>query len=191
MSLTGPCTTIDVRLLAAAGAFVLCAGAPLRAQGAECTPSVAASSKLHDKPVHVYTIDSAQTDARLHGGRPTVSESIWTGTVNYVLVRGKWRKSPVDMAAMRNTVRDAATAAKVKATCAHLRDENVNGEPAAVWRIHSVSEVGTSDTDMWISRRSGLLLKSDYYQDVGGALGKSHLVSRYEYTNVRPPAGVQ
>lgn len=42
-----------------------------------------------------------------------------------------------------------------------------------------------------ISRRSGLLLKSDVHQDVGGSLGKSHIVSRYEYANVRPPAGVQ
>jgi hypothetical protein len=68
---------------------------------------------------------------------------------------------------------------------------SVNGEPAAVWRIHSTSELDTSDSDLWISRQSGLLLKSDVHQDVGGSLGKSHVVSRYEYTNVQPPAGVQ
>jgi hypothetical protein len=150
MKLTGPYTTIDLRLVAVAGALVLCGGAPLQAQSAECASSFAASSKLYDKPFHLYPIDSAETDARLHGGRPTVSESIWTGTVDYVLVRGKW-----------------------------------------MWRIHSVSEVGVSDTDIWVSRSSGLPLKSDAHQDVGSALGKSHIVSRYEYANVRPPAGVQ
>jgi hypothetical protein len=180
---------IDLCLVAATTGVVLCLGAPLRAQSPECASSVAASAKLYDKPVHIYMIDSAQTDARLHGGRPTVSESIWTGTVDYVLVRGKWRKSPVDIAEIRKALKEAAP--KVKATCSHLHDESVNGEPAAVWRIHSVSEFDTSDTDEWISRSRGLLLKSDVHQDVGGALGKSHIISRYEYTDVRPPAGVR
>jgi hypothetical protein len=189
MKLTGARATLDLRLVAAAGAFVLCVGVPLRAQGADCTSSIAASTNLYDKPFHAYLIDSAQTDARLHGGRPTVSESIWTGTVDYVLVRGKWMKSPADMAEVRKSLKDAAP--KVKATCAHLRDESVNGEPTAVWRIHSVSDFGTSDTDEWISRSRGLLVKSDVHRDVGGTLGKSHIIARYEYTNVRPPAGVQ
>ena len=180
---------MSVHLMAAACAFALCVGAPLRAQNAECASSFAASAKIYDKPFHVYIIDSAQTDARLHGGRPSVSESIWTGTVDYVLYRGKWRKSPIDIAEMRKSVKGADS--KVKATCSHLRDESVNGDPAAVWRIHSVTDAGTTDTDLWISRRSGLLLKSDVHQDVGGSLGKSHIVSRYEYANVRPPAGVQ
>lgn len=189
LKLISPRARIDRRLVAAVGALALCVGVPLRAQSAECTSSFAASSKLYDKPFHAYTIDSAQTDARLHGGQPMISESIWTGTVDYILVRGKWMTSPLDLAEMRKTLKDAST--KVKATCSHVRDESVNGEPAAVWRIHSVSELDTSDTDEWISRSSGLLLKSDVHQDVGGALGKSHIVSRYEYTNVRPPAGAR
>jgi hypothetical protein len=189
MKLIGSCTRRDLRLVAAAGAFVLCVGAPLGAQGAQCTSSFAASSKLYDKPFHSYVIDSAQTDARLQGGRPTISESIWTGTADYVLVSGKWRKSPIDIDEIRKATKEAFT--KVKAACSHVRDESVNGEPAAVWRIHSVSDFDTSDTDLWISRNTGLLLKSDAHQDVGGTLGKSHVVARYEYTNVRPPAGVQ
>ena len=189
MNLIGHRARIHASVVAAAIAFALCVGAPLRAQSAACTSSFAASSKLYDKPFHLYTIDSAQTDARLQGGRPTVSEAIWTGTVDYVLVEGKWMKSPIDIATAQKAAKEAR--AKAKATCSHLRDEGVNGEPAAVWRIHSASEVGVSDTDIWISRSSGLPLKSDVHQDVGGALGKSHIVSRYDYTNVRPPAGVQ
>lgn len=189
MKLIGPCKTIGLRLVAVTGAFILCVGARLRAQSAECTSAIAAPSKLYDKPFHLYTIDSAQTDARLHGGRPTVYEAIWTGTVEYVVVQGRWMKSPIDIATAQKAAKEAR--AKGKATCSHLRDEGVNGEPAAVWRIHSVSEVGVTDTDMWISRSSGLPLKSDVHQDVGGALGKSHIVSRYDYANVRPPAGVQ
>jgi hypothetical protein len=178
-----------MRLIAAAGAFALCVGAPLRAQSAECASSIAASSRIYDRPFHAYITDSAQIDATMHGGRPTISESIWTGTVDYVMVRGKWMKSPIDIAEVRKSLKDAVP--RVKAICSHLRDESVNGEPAGVWRIHSVSEFDTSDSDVWISTSRGLLLKSDVHQDVGGALGKSHIVSRYEYTNVRPPAGVQ
>jgi hypothetical protein len=178
---------IHFPLVAAAAAVVLSLGVPLRAQSPECATVSAATSKVYDKPVHIFMTDSAQTDARLHAGRPTVSEEILTGSATYVMVRGRWRKSPIDIAEMRKR-KDASTTDK--ATCSHLRDESVNGEPAGVWRMHSVSEVGTSDTDVWISRRSGLLLKSDIHQDVGGAFGKSHIVNRYDYTNVRPPAGV-
>lgn len=177
-----------IGLLSAAGAFVFCLGAPLQAQSAECKSVYAFASKLYDKPFHVYVIDSAQTDARLTAGKPSVSESIWTGTVDYVMVRGKWMKSPVDVAEMRQEVTEDSSSKK--ATCSHLRDETVNGEPAAVWRIHKVSEDGTTDSDIWIAKRSGLLLKSDVHMDVGGAIGKSRILSRYEYTNVRPPAGV-
>ena len=189
MNLIGHRARIHASVVAAAIAFALCVCAPLRAQSAECSSSFAASSKVYDKPFHAYIIDSAQTDARLQGGRPTVYEAIWTGTVEYVVVQGKWMKSPIDIATAQKAAKEAR--AKAKATCSHLRDEGVNGELAAVWRIHSVSEVGVTDTDIWISRGSGMPLKSDVHQDVGGALGKSHIVSRYDYTNVRPPAGVQ
>ena len=187
MKLTAHSTTIDLRAVAAAFALAVCIGAPIRAQGPQCAPVLAVSSKLFDVPFHMYMIDSAQTDARLHGGKPTISESISTGSVYYVMVRGKWIKSPVDMAEMR---KDKDTVSTAKFTCSHLRDESVNGESAAMWRTHKVSESGTEDTDLWISKSRNVVLKSDVHQDVGGAFGKSHIVSRYEYTNVRPPAGV-
>ena len=181
--------TVGCRRIAAAGAFALCVGAPLRAQSAQCAPAYAAMSKLFDKPFHSFTIDTAQTDAGLHGGQPRVSESIWTGTGYYIMVRGQWSKSRVDVAEMRKDLNDASTK---KATCSHVRDESVNGEAAALWRIHSVSEDDdTTDTDAWISKSSGLVLKSDVHLDIGTTLGKSHIVSRYEYTNVRLPAGVR
>jgi hypothetical protein len=188
MNLGSPRAGVDFRLLAAAGAFVACVGVQLGAQSPSCTTYFTAPSKLFDKPFHLYMIDSAQTDARLHGGQPRVSESIWTGTADYVLVRGKWRKGPVDIAEMRK-MKD--TVETTKRSCSQLREESVNGEPAVVWRIHSQSEAGTNDTDVWIAKNNGLLLKSDVHQDVGGAFGKSHIVSRYEYTNVGLPAGVQ
>jgi hypothetical protein len=157
------------------------------AQSAECMSAYAPQSRMYDKPFHMYSVDTAQTDARLHGGQPRVSEMIWTGKAFYVLSRGKWIKSPVDIAQMQ---KDKEADPKNKATCARVRDESVNGEPATVWRIHLVSEDATIDTDEWVSRSRGLVLKSEIHEDVGGAFGKSHTVSRYEYDNVRAPAGV-
>ena len=104
----------------------------------------------------------------------------------YVLNRGKWVKSPVSLADLKKDQDPDST----KATCSHLRDESVNGEAAAVWRQHIVNEMGTIDTDMWISKSRGVVLKSISTTDVGGAMGKSRSYGRYDYTNVRPPAGV-
>ena len=52
---------------------------PLAAQGmsAQCLQIFGAMGKLWDRPFHMYMVDTAGTDARLHGGKPTVSESIF------------------------------------------------------------------------------------------------------------------
>jgi hypothetical protein len=108
----------------------------------------------------------------------------------YIMTRGKWIKSPIDVAEMRKSAKEHLDA-DTKATCAHVRDESVNGEPAAMWTIHSVTEYGTTDTNAWVSKSRSVVVQSDEHLDVGGALGKSHMVQRYEYTNVHAPAGVQ
>lgn len=181
-------TRLRRRLFAGATVTALVAAAPLSAQSGSCSQLLATSMKLYDAPYHMYMVDSAQTDARLNGGKPTVSEAISTGGVTYFLVRGTWRKSPIGPADYKKSQQDADAANKP--TCTHVRDESVNGEAASVWHSHSVTEVGTSDTDMWISKSRNVLLKSDIRMDVGGNMGKSHIMSRYEYTNVRAPAGV-
>ncbi|HEY2896714.1 MAG TPA: hypothetical protein VGJ12_06220 [Gemmatimonadaceae bacterium] len=183
------CTRIRINTITFASACMLLASGPLRAQGSDCVGTLAASSKMLDLPYHMYMIDSAQTDSRLNGGKPTVGEVISTGGMMYVLHRGKWTKSPLSTADMKQMQDKQHTANK--AQCSHLRDESVNGEPAAVWRTHSVNEAGTIETDMWISKTRNVLLKTDIHQDVGGVFGKSHIVSRYDYTNVQTPAGGQ
>lgn len=188
MKLIGHYKRIRRRILVSGGVAALCAAAPIRAQTTGCSQVLAATFKNLDVPFHMFMVDSAQTDARMHGGKPTVGEEISTGGVMYVLSGGKWIKSPVSAAELKKMQQDNTDSTKM--TCTHLRDESVNGEPAAVWRGHATMEAGTVDTDMWISKGRGLPLKSDSHVDVGGAMGKSHTVGRYDYTNVRPPAGV-
>jgi hypothetical protein len=174
----------------AAGAIALCASTPLAAQSPTCTPIYGVMSKMFDTPFHLYMTDSAQTDTRLHGGKPHLGEEIWDGKIMYIKSRDKWMKSPIDIAELRKSMSEPLDSG-TRATCAHVRDETVNGAPAAMWSIHSVSEDGTYDSNVWISKSRNVVVQADNHLDVGGALGKSHSLQRYEYTNVQAPAGVQ
>ena len=143
---------------------------------------------MRDLPYHAYMIDSAKTDAVLNHGKPRLGEVISAGGQMYVLSRGKWVRSPVSIAELKKERQDNPDSTKV--TCSHLRDESVNGEAAAVWRSHTVNAMATIDADLWISKSRGVVLKSNSLTDVGGPLGKSRSIAPYDYTNVRPPAGV-
>jgi hypothetical protein len=180
-----------LRSVAGATVLALLISTPLAAQGMspQCMQIFGVMEKLWDKPFHMYMVDSAGTDARLHGGKPRVSESIFINGVNYVLVRGKWIKSPVDVLEMRKDMNEQIKT--TKATCAHVRDDSINGESVAVWKVHTETENGDTDNQLWISKSRNLVLRGEIFLDVGGTLGKSHTISNYVYTNVQAPAGVK
>lgn len=178
-----------LRLIVIAAFATLGASTPLAAQSSQCASLYGAATKVFEVPFHLYMVDSAGTDAQLHGGKPTVSEEIFSGGVLYVMVHGKWRKSPVDVAEMRKD--GAKKLTDFKATCTHLRDESVNGESASVWHIQSETEAGATDSNEWVSKSRNLILRAETRLDVGGALGKSHTIMNYDYANVHAPAGVQ
>jgi hypothetical protein len=187
MTLTHQSKRSRLLLFGSAVSAVLLAAPATRAQATSCAALKAKSAKMFDIPYHMYMIDSGAANA-LNGGKPTTGEVISAGGQMYVLHKGKWMKSPVSIAEMKKD--QQSNDDSTKATCSHLRDESVNGEAAAVWRSHIVNEMATIDTDMWISKTRGVLLKSSSVTDVGGPMGKSRTDARYDYTNVRPPAGV-
>jgi hypothetical protein len=78
-----------------------------------------------------------------------------------------------------------------KHSCRYVREEAVNGEATVVYAAHSESEYAKVDMTVWISKSKGLTVRQDVDMDVGGLMGKSHTSSRYDYTNVAPPPGVQ
>lgn len=173
---------------ATAVSAVLLASSPVRAQAINCATVKATSLKMFDIPYHMYMVDSGAANEALHGGKPTSGEVISAGGQMYVLNKGKWMKSPVSLAELKKDQTDNPDS--TKATCTHLRDESVNGEAASVWRSQLVNDMGTVDSDMWISKSRGVVLKAISVTDVGGPMGKSTVSARYDYTNVRPPAGV-
>ena len=77
------------------------------------------------------------------------------------------------------------------ATCSAVREESVNGENAMLYSVHQGTDDATIDSQIWISKSRGVPLKTDIEMDVGGKLGKSHRIMRYEYTNVQAPAVVR
>ena len=77
-----------------------------------------------------------------------------------------------------------------KYTCHYLRDEPVNGEPAARYSSHSEREDSDmkSDGQIWISKGRGLPLRQELeITESGDKPEVNHHSMRYEYTNVRPP----
>jgi hypothetical protein len=57
--------------------------------------------------------------------------------------------------------------------CKFLRDDSVNAEAAAVHQRRYESKIGNVDELMWISKKSGKILRSDFDADMG-AKGKGH-----------------
>jgi hypothetical protein len=143
-----------------------------------------AVAKQYSTPVHIYMTQVAA----FRGGKPRSSESIFAGGTIYIQARGKWMRSPMSLEKMRRQREENIRNAK-SMSCRYLRDEAVDGEAAAVYNSQSETEDTKSSSTLWVSKRTGLPLKNEIDIDTGGGPGKQHDSVRYDYSNVRPPAG--
>src|SRR5579872_2708256 len=149
-----------------------------------CQTIEEASGKIWSLPVHLYTTETAA----YRNKQPKTSESIYTGGANgaiYVLVNGKWTRSRITTSQLK-AARDEARKTP-KQTCRYVRDETVNGEPAAVYSTHAETEDYKTDINVWISKSRNVPLRSESDMDLGGSNGKSHTTTRFDYSNVQPP----
>jgi hypothetical protein len=106
-----------------------------------------------------------------------------------VNVHGKWTHARITAQEMVQERKESNQ--NQKAACHYVRDEAVNGEAAALYEEHQVTDdKETIDAQIWISKGRGMPLRSEIDMNVGGSTGKSHTSNRYEYTDVHPPAGV-
>ena len=148
-----------------------------------CQAALDAGDKLFTTPYHAFMTGSGDGEAN---GKPTSNESILTGDVLYILVDGKWRPSGMSkevMKAMERQNRDNAR----NMSCHYVRDESVHGEAAALYSTHQETLHGRIDSQTWISKSRGLILRQEIDIDTGRPNGKSHMSSRYEYDNVEAP----
>lgn len=164
-------------------AIGLSAGPAALAVDPSCQPLIHASEKQISTPNHAYMTTTRDGKARTR-------EVIFAGDSIYVMVNGKWNRSPLTPQKMQEMQAENLSRAK-SMTCRYLRDESVNGEAAAVYGTQGDSEFGKTESTIWISKSKGLPLRTEMDMSLGGKMGKSHMSARYEYSQVKPPAGVQ
>jgi hypothetical protein len=155
--------------------------APVFAADSACQPVFDAAIKMLTIPAHLYST------ATLPGGKTRASETIYVNGAIYVNYNGQWKRSKMTAKDMleqeHENIRDSKT------TCRHVRDESVNGEAASLYTEHSENDSVISDAQTWISKSKGAPLHTEEDLDTGQG-DKQHVSIRYEYSNVRPPAGV-
>jgi hypothetical protein len=173
-------------VVAAAGLCVAALVAPLPAIAtpSPCDPVTDAMRKSLDTNVHSYS--TSTSDAR--PGIATKIEGIQADGIAYALMGGQWIKSPMTIASMKTQVEDVLK--NQKPVCQYLHDEDLDGQPAAVYSEKTALGKMTADATVFISKASGLPLKQDVFSDVGGAKGKRHTVTTYTYTGVTAPPTV-
>jgi hypothetical protein len=173
------------RLLLALAVLVVacCVSIPaVAAADAACQPIFDAATKIFAVPTHSYTTEA------LPGGNSRNAEAIYANNAIYAFYSGKWIRSkatPQDM-----LKQEQENIQNAKTSCHHVRDELVNGEVAALYMAHAENDGVKSDAQTWMSKSRGLPLKTEEDIDTGDG-DKRHMSIRYDYSNVRPPAGVQ
>ena len=168
--------TTRTRLLCSEGltiAYLLMGASAATAQD-DCKLVLDAANKVFDVPSHSYVTMNI-------GGKPQTAETISVGAAMYVKYNGKWTSggsTPQEMKALSAKNRQTN-----KTTCRYMKDEQVDGEAAAVYSVHDVSPKSTSDSTVWISRTKGLMLRSEIDLEAG----KTHMSTRIEYGNIKAP----
>ena len=173
-----PCL-LQAVLLCLAGA------APGMAADASCQPVLDALGKLRATPYHMAMTDSGGATAALNGGKPEQSETISIDDKLYLRIHGKWRVTDNPMRAAPDAEDKDQDARQM--SCAYLHDDDDD----AVWAVHEQTEDDRSDGQVWIAKATGLVQRQETDQDAGGgAMGKSHLSVRLDYTDIQPPPGM-
>lgn len=145
---------------------------------ASCNPVYDAGIKQMQTPHHVLTNRSA------HGNTAaSTAETTFADGVVYTRLHGQWQRSQMTAAEMLQRAQDKRREESSDETCRALGDEAVDGETATVYTLHN--DAG-ADSRLWVLKANGLLLRQSITLPDGSLVD-----SRYDYTNVAPPAGVR
>jgi len=150
-----------------------------------CKPVFDAITRLVRTPNHQFLIQSSDAP----GSTPQAGEMIFTGRTTYILHDGKWQTSTITPE--ETLKRDEENRKHSKTSCRAVRDEPVEGVSATVYTLHSESEVGRSDGQIWISKVSALPLRQKIELSMNGITEKNHVETRFVYSGVEPPAGMK
>jgi hypothetical protein len=145
-----------------------------------CRAVMDASEKIFTMPLHFYF---AHTGA---DGKTRNMESIYVNGAVYSLLNGKWFSFPESFGDVKGQM-EAEWKNIKNASCHVVRDESVNGESATVYSVHSETESGIHDSQVWISKSKGVLLREETDAQRPGQSGKEHVSLRLDYNNVQAP----
>lgn len=160
---------------------LLVMGQSVRALAADsCQPVFDAIQKLVTTPSHSYTTSTAAK-----GGSPQTGETIMTRGKKYIRANGKWMDPRVTTAEVLDQEKENEKSGK--STCQFLRSESVNGDRASLYHMQRESGNFKENSQIWISKSTGLPLREEQDMDYGGAIGKRHNSGRFEYGNIQPP----
>jgi hypothetical protein len=176
-------TTILTATLIALLAATAATAQPARPLDPTCKIVIDAMAKQHVTPTHIYATESER------GGKPRTNEMIYSGDAIYIQVKGRWKRSPLSVQGMKKQQEENLRNAQ-RMTCRYLRDEAAGGEAAAVYQSSATTPAGKSSSTLWVSKRTGLPLRSETDIDTGDK-DVMHMAMRYEYNNVQPPPGVK
>jgi len=148
--------------------------------------TAAACQPMFDGMTKQY-VTSNHTYVTMTGGSTMTSESITAGGVMYIQVNGKWMRSPTSPSDMQQLQQQDAK--KMATSCQRLPDETVNGTVAMVFHVQNKGPASTSDGKVWLAKATGLPIRGE--EDVLSGATKTHVSTRFEYTNVQPPPGIK
>ncbi|MGH9495923.1 MAG: hypothetical protein ACRD3B_13070 [Candidatus Sulfotelmatobacter sp.] len=151
------------------------------AQAADsCQPVFDAEKKLVTTPSHSY---STSTSAK--GGSTLTGETIMVQGKKYIRANGKWMDPHITTAEVLDQEKENEK--NGKSSCQFVRSESVNGESASLYHMQREVSGFKEDSQIWISKTTGLPLREEQDMDMGGEIGKRHNSGRFEYSNVKPP----
>jgi hypothetical protein len=155
------------------------------ADDVSCKPVFDAITRLVRTPNHQFLVQSSDAP----GSTPQAGEMIFTGKTTYILHDGKWQTSTITP---EETLRqDEENRKNSKTHCRAVRDEPVEGVSTTVYSLHSESEVGKSDGQIWISKATALPLRQKIDLSMAGIAEKNHVETRFLYSAVEPPPGMK
>jgi hypothetical protein len=150
---------------------------PAYAYADSCEPVFDALAKVVTTPSHSYTTRT------VNRGKPADGETVFVGGKVYIRARGKWMHNPVTPDEILQQEKEN----EAKATCRLMRSEVDGGEPAGVYSLRRETAEFTEDSQLWISKVTGRLLREEQDMTVEGQQGRDHRSARFEYGDIRPP----
>ena len=144
-----------------------------RSQDASCKAVADAQILLAKTPHHVVSTD-------VRPGRTLNSESISTPNGVFWASDGVWHRSN---SSMQEFSRATADALKELRGCTRVDDELFDARPVTKYTLHNPENDGDETT--WIAKGSGLPLKTE------ALIESRRISSRYDYSNIQPPANVR